>query len=111
MSDAEPNPASALNAWTYCPRLTVLQQLHGESADNAFTGDGKRTHQRVDDERGEVPKIRGRARPTERLQLFAQMLGLRVRRPDGQRWTGEIDRAAMERSGGRGYAAHRNGLH
>lgn len=100
MSDPDPNPASALDAWAYCPRLGVLPQLHGELADNAFAVEGKRVHQRVDDERAEVPESRDRARPTVRLQLFPQMLGFRVRRPDGERWTGEIDRAALERSGG-----------
>lgn len=100
MSEADPNPASALDAWAYWPRLAILQQLHGESADNAFAVEGKRVHQRVDDERTEVPQTRDRVRPTERLQLLAQMLGFLACRPDGQRWTGEIDRAALERSGG-----------
>ncbi len=51
----DPIPASALNAWTYCPRLAVLQQKHGEARANAYTADGNRVHHRVDEERGEWP--------------------------------------------------------
>ena len=48
-------PARMLNEWTYCPRLAILEHLHGEFASNAFVEDGKRIHKRVDQERGEWP--------------------------------------------------------
>ena len=41
-------PARMLNEWTYCQRLGVLEWVHGEFADNAFTVDGTRQHRRVD---------------------------------------------------------------
>ncbi|MBM4345916.1 MAG: CRISPR-associated protein Cas4, partial [Deltaproteobacteria bacterium] len=47
--------ASALNAWTYCPRLAVLQYRDGESHPDAAMQDGLRAHTRVDEERGQWP--------------------------------------------------------
>ena len=41
-------PARMLNEWTYCPRLAILEWVHGEFADNAYTLDGARKHRRVD---------------------------------------------------------------
>lgn len=41
-------PARALNEWTYCRRLGILEWLHGEFADNRFTVEGSHLHRRVD---------------------------------------------------------------
>ena len=41
-------PARMLNEWTYCPRLAILEWVHGEFAHNAYTLDGARRHRRVD---------------------------------------------------------------
>ncbi|HCF59080.1 MAG TPA: hypothetical protein DFS52_13945, partial [Myxococcales bacterium] len=49
-------PARMLNEWVYCPRLALLEHLHGEWAPNAFTEDGAFVHRRVDEERGQWPQ-------------------------------------------------------
>lgn len=77
----EPLPARMLNEWTYCPRLAVLEHLHGEWDGNAFTEDGKRIHRRVDEERGEWPvaeAIQGRE-VARSLWLTAEHDGITAR--------------------------------
>lgn len=49
-------PARMVNEWTYCPRLAVLEHLHGEWAESAETEDGHRIHRRVEEERGAWPQ-------------------------------------------------------
>jgi CRISPR-associated endonuclease Cas1/CRISPR-associated protein Cas4 len=44
-----------LNEWVYCPRLAMLEHLHGEWRESAETEDGKRVHRRVDEARGDWP--------------------------------------------------------
>lgn len=48
-------PARMINEWAYCPRLAVLEHLHGEWAESAETEDGHRVHRNVDKERGAWP--------------------------------------------------------
>jgi CRISPR-associated endonuclease Cas1/CRISPR-associated protein Cas4 len=54
--NSDPLPARMINEWVYCPRLAMLEHLHGEWADNQFTEDGKRVHRRVDTEMGDWPR-------------------------------------------------------
>ncbi|MGI5862876.1 MAG: CRISPR-associated endonuclease Cas4g/Cas1g [Myxococcales bacterium] len=56
MDKADLLPARLLNEWAYCPRLAMLEHLHGEWAPNAFTEDGAFVHRRVDEERGQWPR-------------------------------------------------------
>lgn len=44
----QPVPVRMLNEWTYCPRLGVLEWVHGEFEDNHFTIEGQHHHRRVD---------------------------------------------------------------
>ena len=77
----EPLPARMLNEWTYCPRLAVLEHLHGEWQSNAYTEDGRRVHHRVDEERGEWPvaeAIAGRE-VARSLWLTAESEGITAR--------------------------------
>lgn len=41
-------PARILNEWTYCPRLAMLEWVHGEWAASADTVDGESKHRRAD---------------------------------------------------------------
>jgi|GEM_PF-3289342 len=52
-SDSDPLlvPARMLNEWMYCPRLAVLEWVHGEWADNADTVKGRRAHIKADTNR------------------------------------------------------------
>jgi len=52
---SDPLPARMLNEWVYCPRLAMLEHLHGEWAESSDTEDGHRVHRRVDIEGGDVP--------------------------------------------------------
>lgn len=52
---SDPLPARMLNEWVYCPRLAMLEHLHGEWRESAETEDGKLVHRRVDEERGDWP--------------------------------------------------------
>lgn len=49
-------PARMINEWVYCPRLAILEHLHGEWAESAETEDGHRVHRRVDEARGAWPQ-------------------------------------------------------
>jgi len=49
---SDPLPARMLNEWVYCPRLAMLEHLHGEWAESSDTEDGHRVHRRVDIEGG-----------------------------------------------------------
>jgi CRISPR-associated protein Cas1 len=77
-------PARMLNEFVYCPRLFYLEWVQGEFVESADTLDGHRTHRKVDEERGELPKpegwaegLRVRARAlsfsSERLGLVAKL--------------------------------------
>lgn len=55
-SSPDPIPARILNEWAYCPRLAILEHVHGEWADSAETVDGRRVHSRVDQEQGAWPE-------------------------------------------------------
>lgn len=55
MSNDDLLPARMVNEWVYCPRLAILEHLHGEWAESAETEDGHRVHRRVDEERGDWP--------------------------------------------------------
>lgn len=57
-SEGQPEtlPARMLNEFVYCPRLFYLEWVQGEFAESADTLDGHRTHRRVDEERGSLPK-------------------------------------------------------
>lgn len=48
LDETRPIPARMLNEWTYCPRLAVLEWVHGEWDESADTVDGARVHGRVD---------------------------------------------------------------
>ena len=54
--DPELLPARMLNEWAYCPRLAMLEHLHGEWRESADTEDGHVIHARVDEPRGEWPQ-------------------------------------------------------
>jgi CRISPR-associated protein Cas1 len=54
-ADSALMPARMINEWAYCPRLAVLEHLHGEWAESAETEDGHRVHRNVDQERGAWP--------------------------------------------------------
>ena len=49
-------PARILNEFIYCPRLTYLEWVQGEWADNADTIEGRHVHRRVDTPSGSLPK-------------------------------------------------------
>jgi CRISP-associated protein Cas1 len=48
-------PARMLNEFAYCPRLSWLEWVQCDFADNADTVDGRHTHRRVDKETGDLP--------------------------------------------------------
>jgi CRISPR-associated endonuclease Cas1/CRISPR-associated protein Cas4 len=54
--DRDPLPARMLNEWVYCPRLAILEHVHGEWRSDEHTEDGRRVHRRVDQEQGEWPQ-------------------------------------------------------
>ncbi len=73
-------PARMVNQFVYCPRLFYFEWVQGEFAESADTLDGHRTHRRVDQERGSLPKaeewaegVKFRARA---LSLSSDRLGL-----------------------------------
>ncbi len=47
-------PARMLNEFAYCPRLSYLEWVDADFADNADTVDGRYKHRRVDKEAGDV---------------------------------------------------------
>lgn len=78
-------PARMLNEWTYCPRLAVLEWVHGEWAENADTLKGRRTHKASD--RGAAPALPDPEHlvetperwTTRRLLLGSDTLGMTAR--------------------------------
>jgi CRISPR-associated protein Cas1 len=48
-------PARMLNEYAYCPRLFYLEYVQGEWSHNADTLDGRLTHRRVDQGKGNMP--------------------------------------------------------
>lgn len=89
-------PARMLNEWVYCPRLAILEHVHGEWAESAETEDGHIVHRRVDEERGawpladalegsEVARSLSLSAPTEgitaRLDLVEAVAGTSLVRP------------------------------
>lgn len=48
MTAQAPLPARIVNEWVYCPRLAILEWVHGEFEHNRYTADGAREHRRVD---------------------------------------------------------------
>jgi CRISPR-associated protein Cas1 len=48
-------PARMINEYSYCPRLFYLEYVQGEWAHSADTLDGRLTHRRVDQEKGNMP--------------------------------------------------------
>ena len=83
-SDAEDAllvPARMLNEWTYCPRLAVLEWVHGEWAENADTTQGRRAHLKADTGPGPALPDAGnvdeeRSMTTRRVLLGSKRLGL-----------------------------------
>jgi CRISPR-associated endonuclease Cas1/CRISPR-associated protein Cas4 len=55
ISEPDLIPARMVNEWVYCPRLAILEHVHGEWAESAETQDGHIVHRRVDTERGAWP--------------------------------------------------------
>ena len=74
-SDGQPEtlPARMLNEFVYCPRLFYLEWVQGEFVESADTLEGHRTHRRVDEERGTLPKAEEWA---EGLKVRARALSL-----------------------------------
>lgn len=70
-------PARMLNEYTYCPRLFVLEWVHGEWAPSADTVDGDRVHRRVD--RPDSMDLDGQERRLRSLDLASEALGLVAR--------------------------------
>ncbi len=56
MTTQAPIPARMLNEWTYCPRLGILEWVHGEFAHSADTVDGAWKHRRADKPGPDLPK-------------------------------------------------------
>jgi len=54
-SSARLVPSRMLTQWTYCPRLGVLEWVHGEWADNAYTVEGTWKHRRQDRPTRDLP--------------------------------------------------------
>lgn len=55
-------PARMINEVLYCERLMYLEWAQGEFTDNAFTVEGRATHKRADQARGDLPP---KAEPSE----------------------------------------------
>ena len=81
--DAPLVPARIINEWTYCPRLAYLEWVEGEWAESADTAEGRRTHARVDQGKGNLPcpddvdddmtRARSITLSSERLGIIAKM--------------------------------------
>ena len=69
-------PARMLNEYTYCPRLFHLEWVQKEWADNAFTLDGSRVHQRVDRPMKRGPKSDGAPETRTSVELSDEKLRL-----------------------------------
>lgn len=74
-------PARMLNEWIYCPRLAVLEWVHGEWAENADTTQGRRAHLKADTGYAPVLPDSGvldeeQSLKTRRLLLGSKKLGL-----------------------------------
>ncbi len=74
-------PARMVNEWAYCPRLAVLEWVHGEWADNADTATGRRAHRAT--ETGRAPALpapealdEDQSLRTRRLPIASERLGL-----------------------------------
>ena len=74
-------PARMVNEWVYCPRLAILEWVHGEWAGNADTATGRRAHRAT--ETGRAPALPApdslddeRILKTRRLLLSSDRLGL-----------------------------------
>ncbi len=73
-------PARMVNEYEYCPRLAYLEWVQGEWAESADTVEGKYTHRRVDEKKGDLPAP-GEAEEGERIHarsitLSSNRLGL-----------------------------------
>ena len=64
-------PASMLHAYAYCPRLSYLQWVQQEWAENRETMEGKEAHRRVDRPEGPQAAIHRRS-----VHLTSEVLGL-----------------------------------
>lgn len=53
-------PARMVNEFVYCPRLSYMEWVQGEFADNADTVDGRFLHRRVDRESGSIELAKDR---------------------------------------------------
>jgi CRISPR-associated protein Cas1 len=67
-------PARMLAEYAYCPRLGYLMWVENEFADNVFTVDGRRVHQRVDGEAQELPEGDEAAEQQEMFHARSVML-------------------------------------
>lgn len=74
-------PVRMLNEFTYCPRLSYLEWVQGEFADNYFTEHGRYSHRRVDSEEGKLspPDENEAPRVARSVSLSAPREGLVAR--------------------------------
>jgi CRISPR/Cas system-associated exonuclease Cas4 (RecB family) len=73
-------PARMVNEFEYCPRLAYLEWVQGEWSESADTVEGKYTHRRVNERKGDLPAP-GEAEEGERIHarsitLSSNRLGL-----------------------------------
>jgi len=80
-------PARMLNEWTYCPRLGVLEWVHGEWNDNVYTVDGTWKHRRVDQPGADL------APPGQNLEMRTRSLWLSS---EAEGLTARLDLVEME---------------
>lgn len=83
-------PARMLNEWAYCPRLAVLEWVHGEWAENADTAKGRQAHRKSDTNKSPAlpapDQIDDKSLTTRRILLGSETLGI----------TGKIDLLDVE---------------
>lgn len=85
---AEPIPISALQHYLYCPRQCALIHLEQLWAENLYTAEGRRLHEKA---HGNTAESRRECKTVTGLQLCSRALGL----------VGQADMVEFHRRGGR----------